>query len=173
MTYGNPVLRKQGHQIKEKTSEIDELIDNMFQTLHNANGIGLTANQVNKQLSLFIIDFNGETLGEENLKEVFINSEIIEYSNEEEYMEEGCLSLPSMFEEIKRPKTITIKYLDENFIQRIVTYTDILARVIQHEYDHTKGMLYVDRIQQLRKKLIANKLQMILKKKFNVKYLTK
>lgn len=173
MTYGNPVLRKQGHQIKEKTSEIDELIDNMFQTLHNANGIGLTANQINKQLSLFIIDFKGEALGEENLKEVFINPEIIEYSNEEGYMEEGCLSLPLMFEEIKRSKTITIKYLDENFIQKTVTYTDILARAIQHEYDHTRGMLYVDRISQLRKKLINNKLQMILKKRFNVKYLTK
>lgn len=93
VTYGNPILRKSGHHIKEKSIELDELIDNIFQTLYYADGVGLTANQVDRPLSLFVINYDN---GKENLKEVFINAEIIEFLGEETYFNEACLSIPNM-----------------------------------------------------------------------------
>lgn len=171
VTYGNPVLRKPGHYIKEKTNELDELIDNMFQTLHAADGVGLTAHQVDKPLSLFIIDYNNEI--NENLKEVFINPEIVEYSPEEEYISEACLSVPRLKEDVKRPKSIRIKYLDRDFNEKDVVYDGIVSRIIQHEYDHSRGILFVDLLAPLKKRLISSKLQQILKKKFAVPYKVK
>jgi peptide deformylase len=171
VTYGNPTLRKPGHQIKEKSAELDELIDDMFQTLHTADGVGLTAQQVDKILSLFVIDYNNE--GNENLKEVFINPEITEYSQEEEYFIESCLSIPRLKEEVKRPKWIKIKYLDREFNEKELVYEGLLARIIQHEYDHSKGILYIDHLPSLKKRLISSKLQQILKKKFAVPYRVK
>jgi len=166
--YGNPVLRKPGHIIKEKTSEIDELIDNMFQTLYSADGVGLTAHQIDRPLSLFIVDFNNE--GDEDLKEIFINPEIIEYSDEEEYYQEACLSIPGIKEEVKRPTTIKIKYLDKDFNSKENVYEGILARIIQHEYDHSRGRLFIDRLPQLKKRLLSNKINQIIKKRFSVNY---
>ncbi len=170
ITYGNPTLRKKGYLIQEKNIELDNLIDNMFQTLHQADGVGLTAHQVDKPLSLFIVDFYND---DENLKEVFINPDILEYSSEEDYYVEGCLSIPDIKEEIKRPISIKIKYLDKNFNHKEVTYEGLLARIIQHEYDHTKGILFIDKLSTLRKRLLSSKLNKILKKKFFVNYRTK
>lgn len=172
VTYGNPVLRKEGRIIKEKSSEIEELIDNMFQTLEYAEGVGLTAHQIDKPLSLFIIDYNNET-NNENLKEVFINSEIIEYSTEEEYYQEACLSVPTIKEEVKRSVSIKISYLDKDFNEKEVHYDGILARIIQHEYDHSKGILFIDKLLPLKKRLLASKLLQISKKRFSVHYRTK
>lgn len=172
VTYGHPTLRKPGHQIKEKSTELDELIDDMFQTLHTADGVGLTAQQVDKPLSLFVIDYNNE--GNENLKEVFINPEIIEYSDwDEEYMIESCLSIPRLKEEVKRPKSIKIKYLDREFNEKEVVYEGLLSRIIQHEYDHSKGILFIDRLAPIKRRLLSSKLQQIMKKKFAVPYRTK
>lgn len=168
VTYGNPVLRKPGHQIKERTYELDELIDNMFQTLHSADGVGLTAHQVDKPLSLFIIDYNNES--NENLKEVFINPEITDYSLEEEYYQEACLSVPRLKEDIKRPKSIKIKYLDRDFNEKEVIYDGVIARIIQHEYDHSRGLLFIDHLSPIKKRLLSNKLLQIQKKKFAVPY---
>ena len=171
VTYGNPVLRKPGHYIKEKTPELEELIDDMFQTLHSADGVGLTAQQVDRPLSLFVIDYNNE--GNENLKEVFINPEITEYSTEEEYFSEACLSVPRLKEEVKRPISIKIKYRDRDFNEKEVVYDGLLARIIQHEYDHSRGVLFIDHLAPIKKRLLSSKLQQILKKKFSVPYRTK
>lgn len=171
VTYGNPVLRKPGHYIKEKTNELDELIDNMFQSLHNADGVGLTAHQVDKPLSLFVIDYNNES--DENLKEVFINPEIIEYSQEEEYYQEACLSVPRLKEDIKRPRSIKIKYLDRDFKEKEVIYEGVVARIIQHEYDHSRGILFIDHLAPLKKRLLTSKLHQIQQKKFAVPYRVK
>lgn len=170
VTYGNPILRKPGHQIKEKTKEIEELIDNMFETLYEADGVGLTATQVDKPLSLFIIDYDN---GKETLKEAFINPEVIDIMCEEGYYLEACLSIPDIKEEVKRPSAVKIKYLDRDFNPKEVIYQDVLARIVQHEYDHTQGMLFTDRLAPIKKRLIANKLKAIMKKKFNVDYRTK
>lgn len=170
ITYGNPTLRKNGHIIKEKNIELDDLIDNMFQTLHQADGVGLASHQIDKPLSLFIIDYIDDN---EPLKEVFINPEIIEYSIEEDYYIEGCLSIPDIKEEIKRPKSIKIKYLDRNFNHKEMIFNELLARVIQHEYDHTKGILFIDKLPPIKKRLLSNKLNKIMKKKFFVNYRTK
>jgi len=171
VTYGNPILRKPGHHIKELTNELEELIDNMFQTLHTADGVGLTAQQVDKPLSLFVVDYNNE--GNETLKEVFINPEIIKYSQEEDYYLEACLSVPRLKEEIKRPISIKIKYLDRDFNEKEVVYEGILARIIQHEYDHSRGILFIDHLAPLKKRLLSSKLHQIQQKKFAVPYRVK
>jgi peptide deformylase len=165
------MLRKPGHHIKELTNEIEELIDNMFHTLHTADGVGLTAQQVDKPLSLFVVDYNNE--GNETLKEVFINSEIIEYSTEEEFFTEACLSVPRLKEEVSRPKSIRIKYLDREFNEKDVVYEGILARIIQHEHDHSRGILFIDHLAPLKKRLLSSKLRQIQQKKFAVPYRVK
>lgn len=170
ITYGNPTLRKQGHIIKEKNIELDDLIDNMFQTLYHADGVGLTAHQIDKPLSLFVVNYVND---DENLKEVFINPEIIEYSIDEDYYVEGCLSIPDIKEEIKRPKSIKIKYLDKNFNQKESIFEGLIARIIQHEYDHIKGVLFIDKLSPIRKRLLSSKINKIIKKKFFVNYRTK
>ena len=170
ITYGNPVLRKPGHLIKERTDEIDQLIDNMFDTLYHADGVGLTAHQVDRPLSLFVIDYDN---GNEHLKEVFINPEIIEYSIDEVFYQEACLSIPGIKEDIKRSITIKIRYLDKDFNQKEVQYDDILAIIVQHEYDHTQGRLFIDKLAPIKKRILSNKLKAIMKKKFNVDYRTK
>ena len=144
----------------------------MFETLQNAEGVGLTAHQVDKPLSLFIIDYNNET-NNENLKEVFINPEIIEYSMVEDYFQEACLSVPDIKEDVKRPINIKIRYLDRNFVPKEIVYENTLARIIQHEYDHSRGILFIDKLPPLRKRLLSTKLKQIMKKRFNVKYKTK
>jgi peptide deformylase len=171
VTYGNPILRKPGHRIKEMTPELDELIDNMFQTMYAADGVGLTAHQVDRPLSLFVVDYNNE--GNENLKEVFINPEIVNSSTEEEYFVEACLSVPRLKEEVSRPTSITIRYLDREFNEKEVVYEGVLARIIQHEYDHSRGVLFVDHLAPIKKRLLSSKLQQIQKKKFAVPYRVK
>lgn len=170
VTYGDPILRKQGYSIKEKTKELDELINNMFETLHHTDGIGLAAHQVGRPLSLFVINYDRDP---SYLKEVFINPIIIESSVEEVDYPEGCLSVPGIMEIITRPKSITIKYLDQDFNQKEVTYEDILARVIEHEYDHIMGRLFIDKLIPLKKKILSGKLKNIMKKKFSINYRTK
>lgn len=172
-TYGNSVLRKDGNHITNKFKELDELVNNMFETLHNSDGVGLAAHQIGKPLSLFVIDFKNSSMEPDGIKKVFINPEIIKYSDELDYFGEGCLSIPGIEEEIKRPKSITIKYLDENFTEHIEDYDDILSRIIQHEYNHTRGILFIDKLPPLKKKILSKKIKMILNKKFYVNYKTK
>lgn len=169
-TYGNSVLRRKGTTIKSKSSELTELIDKMFYTLEHADGVGLAAHQIGEPLSLFIIDYKDSSFEPEGIKKIFINPEIIEYSNDTDYFKEGCLSLPGIGEEVKRPISIKIKYLDENFNEHIEEYDDVLARIIQHEYDHTQGILFIDKLPAIKKKLLAKKLKLISTKKVSTDY---
>jgi len=174
--YGQPVLRKMAHDINKDYPELDKLIANMFETMYNANGIGIAAPQIGLDIRLFVIDLNPLAEDDEQykgFKKVFINAKIIEYSEEEDKSEEGCLSLPRIHESVLRPTSIKIEYVDENFEPRTEIYKGFFARCIQHEYDHIDGKLFIDKISGIRKQLIKNKLNSLIKGNVNCSYKTK
>lgn len=165
--FGDPVLRKVGKDIDKDYPELKELIDNMFDTMYGANGIGLAAPQIGLDIRLFVVDITPlaededyEDIAEElkSFKKVFINAQILEESGEEWKFNEGCLSIPDVREDVKRKETIVIEYYDENFVKHKETFSDIRARVIQHEYDHIEGVLFTDHLSALKKKLVKGKL---------------
>ncbi len=174
LAYGNSILRTKCKKIDPDFGNLTELIDEMFQTMYNAKGVGLAAPQIGKDIRVFIIDTSpfedDDDFNEIPLKKVFINAEIINESGEEWSFSEGCLSIPEVREEIKRKSNITINYFDENFINHQDTFSGINARVIQHEYDHIEGKLFTDRISFLRKKLIKRKLEKISVGNISVEY---
>jgi len=164
--YGQPVLRKKSHDITPEYPDIHGLVENMFETMYKAEGIGLAAPQVGLDIRLFVIDL--APLAEDNeefasFKKVFINAVIEEYSDENVTLQEGCLSLPGINEPVSRPKGIRIKYLDENFKPHDEVYEGFYARCIQHEYDHIEGVLFIDKMSAIRKQLIMSKLNNLLK----------
>lgn len=168
--YGDPVLRKKAQDIPQDYPGLAALIDNMKETMKAANGIGLAAPQIGLDIRLFIADVTPLAKDEDyadiaeelrNFSKVFINARILEETGEEWKFSEGCLSIPDVHEDIKRKETITIEFLDENFQKHTETYSDIRARVIQHEYDHIEGILFTDRLSALKKKLIKGKLAKI------------
>ena len=168
--YGDPVLRKKGQNIDPDYPGLQELIVNMRETMKAANGIGLAAPQIGLDIRLFVADVSPLAKDEDyadiaeelkNFNKVFINAKIVEETGEEWKFSEGCLSIPDIHEDVKRRETITIEYLDENFKPHRETYSDIRARVIQHEYDHIDGILFTDRLSALKKKLIKGKLARI------------
>lgn len=174
--YGQPVLRKVAKDISKDYPNLRELIDNMFETMYNADGVGLAAPQIGLDIRLFVIDL--EPLAEDDprfsgFKKVFINPKIVEYSGEIVKMEEGCLSIPGINEAVEREEKIRIQYLDENFVSHDEEYTDFFARCIQHEYDHIEGNLFVDKISAIRKQLIKSKLNNLVKGKTNCHYRVK
>lgn len=174
--YGQPVLRKVAHDITPDYPALDSLISNMFETMYNADGIGLAAPQVGLDIRLFIIDL--EPLSEDEpkyhgFKKVFINAHIEEETGETVSLQEGCLSIPGIHEPVVREETIRIKYLDENFVEHDEVYTDFFARCIQHEYDHIEGKLFIDKISGIRKQLIKSKLNNMIKGRVNCSYRTK
>ena len=171
--YGQPVLRKVAHDITADYPNLKELIDNMFETMYAADGIGLAAPQVGLDIRLFVIDL--EPLAEDNpiykgFKKVFINPHIVENIGELVKMEEGCLSLPGINETVEREEKIRIQYFDENFVSHDEEYGDFFARCIQHEYDHIEGKLFIDKISGIRKQLIKGKLNNLIKGKTNCHY---
>lgn len=178
--YGEPVLKKKAKDIDKNYPELDQLITNMYDTLYKSHGIGLAAPQIGLSIRLFIIDATPlaededyQDLKEElekNGKKVFINPKIIEREGEIWKFNEGCLSIPDIREDIKRPEVITIEYFDENWIKKTETFKDIRARIIQHEYDHIEGILFTDLLSPLKKKLIKRKLEDISKGKIHVEY---
>ena len=171
LAYGDPVLRKKGINIDKDYPKLDELLSNMFETMYASHGVGLAAPQVGKSINLFVVDtspFEDEKYP--NLKKVFINTEIIEETGEEWEYEEGCLSIPGIRENVWREDTLTIRYQDENFNTYEETYDGIAARVIQHEYDHCIGKMFVDHLPELKKRLIKNKLIRISKGDVDVSY---
>lgn len=180
IAYGNPVLRKVGDNITQAYPKLDVLIDNMWETMYNASGVGLAAPQIGLAIRLFVIDTTpfseDEDLAPEEqkalngFKKVFINAKIEEETGEEWAFNEGCLSIPDVREDVKRNETIKISYLDENFNEKSETYSGLLARVIQHEYDHIEGILFTDKLSSLKKRLIKNRLSNISKGKINVDY---
>ena len=170
VAYGHPVLRQVCQPISSDYPNLDVLIADMWETMYNSHGMGLAAPQINKPIRLFVIDteqvFNNseeeekeQFEGEEGMKKVFINAQIVERTGKEWTCDEGCLSLPGFREEVARESTITIRYCDEHFTERVETYGGLNARVIQHEYDHIDGKLFIDRISLIKRKLLKKKLE--------------
>lgn len=173
--YGHPVLRKVTQDIDaENYPHLRELIDNMFETMYNAEGVGLAATQVGLEDRIFVVDLKPAASDEhpefKEFKKVFINPHILDRGGEKETMEEGCLSIPGIHENVLREGEIRIQYLDEEFQPHDEVYTDYMARVIQHEYDHLDGILFVDKISPLRKRMIKGKLASMEKGKVDCEY---
>ena len=178
--YGDPVLRKEGIEIAKDYPNLQELIENMYQTMENASGVGLAAPQVGLAIRLFVIDCSpfgeDEDLSTEeqnilkNLRKTFINAKITKEEGEEWAFNEGCLSIPNVREDVMRKPIITIEYFDEDFNKHTDVYDGFAARVIQHEYDHIQGILFTDKISTLKKKLNAKRLQNIMDGKVHPDY---
>jgi len=171
--YGDAALRKPTSEIDASYPELQTLVANMFETLTNAEGCGLAAPQVGRSIRLFVVD--GSELGEDypdclDFKQVFINPEIIDESEETSTYSEGCLSLPGISENVVRPKTITIRYQDADFQWHEDTFTDFRARIVLHEYDHLEAHVFTDRISPIRKTFVRGKLTNIAKGKTVPRY---
>ena len=174
VVFGDPILKKRAVDISENTPEIQKLVSDMFETMYEANGVGLAAPQIGKGIRLFVVD--AEPLDKEKLKgfkKVFINPEILEESGEEWGFEEGCLSIPGIRTEVKRHANVKLKYLDENFVEHIEDFDGFKARVIQHEFDHLEGVLFVDLVSPIKKQLIKSKLTNISRGKVDADYRVK
>jgi len=159
--YGDTILRKRAENIEKDTKGLTEIIENMWETMYYADGVGLAAPQTGLPIRLFVIDGNAGADEEPELsefKKVFINPEIIELSGENWVMNEGCLSLPEIREDVSRPGTVRLKYVDENFVEHDEVYSGFIGRVIQHEYDHLEGKLFIDYLSPLKKRLLKGKL---------------
>lgn len=178
--YGDPVLRKVGEEISKDHPNLKEVIANMYETMYNAYGVGLAAPQVGLAIRLFVIDCepfsDSEDLTKEEseqlkgFKKTFINAKILKEEGEEWGFNEGCLSIPEVREDVFRHEQITIEYFDEDFTKKTEVYDGLIARVIQHEYDHIEGILFTDRISSLKKRLISKKLQNIMEGKTRPDY---
>jgi len=173
-TFGQSVLRKETIAITPDYPDLKELIANMFETMYHSEGVGLAAPQIGKNIKLAVITLDPlkEEFPEyENFNGVYINPEIVEYDDSEmESMEEGCLSLPGIHEPVKRPTRIHVKYMDEDFNEHDEWVDGYLARVMQHEFDHLNGTLFIDRLAVLRKQMIRNKLTALTKGKVKCNY---
>jgi len=180
VAYGDRVLRKKCVDIDKDYPNLEKLISDMKETMKNASGVGLAAPQINKAIRLFVIDTSpfaeDEELSEfergelENFDKIFINAKIIKEEGDEWAFNEGCLSIPNIREDVFRQDTITIEYLDENFEAHKEVLTGLVARVVQHEYDHIEGILFTDKLSSLKKRLIKKKLENISKGKVDVDY---
>jgi peptide deformylase len=181
VAYGSPILRKVCDNITPEYPELNKLLSDMWETLYNSNGVGLAAPQINKAIRLFIVDtiqivedFNDEDKkkypNEVPTKQVFINARKIEDTGDLWPYNEGCLSIPKVREDIQRNSHVRIKYLDENFTVKEGVFHGITARVIQHEYDHIEGKLFIDYLSQLKRRLIKKKLDDITNGKVKTDY---
>jgi len=180
VAYGDPVLRKKATDIPADYPKLKELLENMWETMYDASGVGLAAPQIGKPVRIFLVDTtpfaDDPDLSEEEQKQLsgfkkaFINAHIVEEKGDEWSFNEGCLSIPNVREDVFRQEEVTIKYYDEDFKEHIETYHGLAARVIQHEYDHIEGILFTDKISSLKKRLIKGKLTNISKGKVSVDY---
>jgi len=180
VAYGDPVLKKKAVLIDPDHTNLKELVSNMYETMYAAYGVGLAAPQIGLPIRLFLVDTSpfaeddvfseGEKAQLKDFKKTFINAEILEEDGDEWAFNEGCLSIPNVREDVYRKPTITIRYQNENFDTFTETYDGLIARVIQHEYDHIEGILFTDKLSSLKKRLIKGKLSNISKGKINVEY---
>jgi peptide deformylase len=178
--YGDPVLRKRGEEIAPEHPNLKETIANMYETMYNAYGVGLAAPQVGLSIRLFVIDTTPfgddedlpieEQVQLKGFKRTFINAKILKEEGELWSFNEGCLSIPDVREDVYRNEKITIEYYDENFNVKTEVFDGLVARVIQHEYDHIEGILFTDLISSLKKQLIKKKLQNIMEGKSRPDY---
>jgi peptide deformylase len=175
VVYGHPVLRKVAQAIEKDFPDLNQLIADLFETMYHADGLGLAAPQIGKSIRIFVID--GKPAAEDepalaNFKKAFINPQISEKSGELVLMTEGCLSIPALREEVNRESHIRITYYDEEWNFHDEVYEGYIARVIQHEYDHLDGIMFTDKVNPLRKRLLKSKLTAISKGKFEADYRT-
>lgn len=180
VAYGDPVLKKKAKEITSEYPDFEKFMSSMWETMYNAHGVGLAAPQVGRSVRVFVVDASPFAKDEDqsaeqqqilaNFKKAFINPIIIEESGEEWAFNEGCLSIPDVREDVYRKENITIKYLDEKFIEHTETFNGLAARVIQHEYDHIEGVLFTDKLSSLKKRIIKGKLNNISKGKVNADY---
>ncbi|MFT6747705.1 MAG: peptide deformylase [Glaciecola sp.] len=173
VAYGDNVLRVECKDIKKDHPDLEDLINNMFDTLYEAEGVGLAAPQIGKAIRLFIVDaepFKEDEPKLKDFKKVFINARIIEEDGDEWGFKEGCLSIPGIRENVNRQPKVKISYYDENFNHHEESFEGLAARVIQHEYDHIDGVLFIDKINPMKKRMIKGKLSDITKGKVRIHY---
>ena len=180
--YGDPVLKKVAQDIQPGRPGLEQLIADMFETMYAANGVGLAAPQIGESIRLFIVDTgagssddaDGESAPDDSeeppLKRVFINPYIVEEEGEEWGFEEGCLSIPGIREEVDRQPTVVLQYMDEHFKEHEETFEGFAARVIQHEHDHLDGILFLDHLPPLRKRMLQGRLRDISRGKTDANY---
>ena len=180
VAFGNPVLRSKSKEIKEDYDNLDILINDMWETMYNAKGVGLAAPQIGKSIRVFVVDASPFSEDEElelaerkkilGFKKVFINPTIVRQSSKLCSFTEGCLSIPDVRENVKREDEIEINFFDQNFNHQILKIDGLRARVVQHEYDHIEGILFTDKISSFKRKIITNKLKNISSGKISVPY---
>lgn len=180
VAYGDPVLRKVGKDIDKDYPDLSKLLEDMWETMYKAEGVGLAAPQIGRSIRLFIVDTapfaQDEDLDETertylaNYKKVFINATILKEEGKEWVFNEGCLSIPNIREEVSRNEEVTIEYLDENFKEHTEILNGLVARVVQHEYDHIEGVMFTDKLSSLKKRLLKKKLENISKGIVDVDY---
>ena len=181
VAYGTPVLRKVCKDIDANYPGLEKLIDDMWETMYNSNGVGLAAPQINKDIRLFVMDsmqiFEDQEEDEKDdfpdapgYKGVFINAHILKTDGDEWSYNEGCLSIPKIREDVMRPQGVTLRFLDESFKEVTKTFNGISARIILHEYDHTDGKLFIDYLKPLKRTLLKRKLEDITKGKIQTDY---
>ena len=180
VAYGENILKTKAVNITSGYPELKKLINDMWETMYNANGVGIAAPQIGKSIRLFVIDASPFSEDKEisddeistlkNFKKVFINPEIIDETGDEWNFMEGCLSIPNIREDIKRKEKITTKYYNESFEEIELDLQGLAARVVQHEYDHIEGVLFIDKLSSLKKKLLKGKLNDISKGKIKTEY---
>lgn len=178
VAYGDPVLKKEADEIDKDYEGLDKLIDNMFETMYSAQGVGLAAPQIGKSIRIFIIDASPfgddeddpESQKVKDFKEVFINAEILESRGTKWNFQEGCLSIPNIREGVMREPEITIRYFDRDWNEHEKTFDGYAARIIQHEYDHIDGILFTDYLNPLKKRMLKGKLADITKGDVSVSY---
>ena len=181
VAYGAPVLRNLSKDIQADYPGLEKLIEDMWETMYASNGVGLAAPQINRDIRLFVMDSSqifanldeediGKYADEPGIKQVFINAKIKTYTGTEWSYNEGCLSIPKIREDVMRPAEILVDYLDQNFAPQSTLFNGITARIIQHEYDHIEGKLFIDYLKPLKRKLLRGKLDDISKGKVKVDY---
>ncbi|MEO5991169.1 MAG: peptide deformylase [Ferruginibacter sp.] len=181
VAYGSPVLRKKCEDISPDYPELKKLIDDMWETMYNSNGVGLAAPQINRAVRIFVMDSEQIFADQEDdekdeypdgpgYKGLFINAHIVELEGDEWSYNEGCLSIPKVREDVLRKQSVTLEYVDENFEEQTKTFFGLTARIILHEYDHIEGKLFIDYIKPLKKTLLRRKLDDISKGKIRVDY---
>ena len=164
--YGHPVLKRKGDDITPDHEGLNTIIENMWETMYHAKGIGLAAPQVGLSIRLFVVDtvqMQEEGKEADGIKKVFINPQILKEEGKTWAYEEGCLSIPNIHADVERQEQVTLRYLDENFEEKTETYGGMNARVIQHEYDHIEGNLFIEKINPLKKRLLSRRLENIKK----------
>lgn len=170
--YGQQVLKKQAEELQKDYEGLTELINNMWETMYNAKGVGLAAPQVGLAIRLFLVDtlqIQDEDI-KDPIKKVFINARMLDESGKDVALEEGCLSIPDIRGDVTRQETISIEYFDEKFNKHVEEFTGFNARVIQHEYDHIEGKLFTEKLQPLKRRMIQRRLDNIRKGKVHTDY---